>query len=302
MKIILLGATGQLGSEVLPLLQEGGAGRAALRTMGPLGPEVLPLLQDSQVVAPTSAELDITDEEAVMEAVRQAEPEVVINCAAMTDVEGCETNPERAFAVNKDGVRHLAEACKKVGAHLTTISSDYVFDGTKQGPYVETDEVNPLSVYGQSKVLGESCLGDDSTVVRTSWLNGSIGNNMVKKVLKLLATEGAEMKFVTDQVGNPTFASDLAPMVVNLSIEKRRGTFHVTNQGAVSWFEFARSVAETAGADVERILPCTTAELQPKVGRPANSVLDNSKLVDRGWPLLRHYSEPLAELVAQLNP
>ena len=270
--------------------------------LGQLGTELLPLLEPHEVVAVDLPELDITDRALVLGAFHEIRPEVVINCAAMTAVDDCESKIDLAYAVNAMAVRHLAEGCRAVGAHLTTISTDYVFDGTKIGAYNEWDDTCPASVYGRSKLAGEREAGPAATVVRTAWLCGEHGPNMVKTILALL-DEHDTLSFVDDQVGYPTFASDLAPIVRQLAIERRPGIFHVTNQGAVSWFEFAREVAKAVGADPGRVNPCATEDLQPPrpAPRPANSVLDNAALRLSGMPQTRDFREPLAELVARLT-
>ncbi len=278
MKILLTGARGQLGTELLPLLDP------------------------HDVVAVDLPELDITDRAMVLGSFHDVGPDLVINCAAMTAVDDCESKVDQAFAVNSLAVRNLAEGCRSVGAHLTTISTDYVFDGSKLTPYNEWDEPCPRSIYGRSKLAGEREAGVDATIVRTAWLCGEYGPNMVKTILRLLG-EHDTLNFVDDQRGHPTFVSDLAPVLRRLAIERRPGVFHVTNQGAVSWFEFAREVAIAAGADPERIQPCSTSDLVPAraAPRPANSVLDNMALRLSGLPTTRDFREPLAELVARLT-
>jgi dTDP-4-dehydrorhamnose reductase len=255
-----------------------------------------------QVVGLARADLDVADRRAVIAAVTRIEPDVVINAAAWTAVDACESDPDRAFRDNASSVQHLAEACHMVGAHLVQLSTDYVFDGTLDRPYREDDAVNPLSVYGASKLAGEQAAGESATIVRTSWVCGVGGGNMVKTVLRLLALD-VPMAFVTDQRGCPTFTADLAPMVWQLAVERRAGVFHVTNAGAVSWYEFVGDVVEAAGGDRGRVRPITTAELQPPrpATRPANSVLENAALAEAGIALLGHYRRPLAELVAQLT-
>ena len=179
----------------------------------------------------------------------------MIHCAAWTAVDACESDPERAEAINGLAVRWVAEACDEVGAHLVHISTDYVFDGRLNRPYHEFDRPNPLGVYGSSKLAGERealVLGGSATVVRTSWVCGEHGSNMVGTILRLLAdgddTPG-RLAFVDDQRGCPTFTADLAPMLRRLALERRGGVHHVTNQGAVTWFEFAQAVADAAGRD-----------------------------------------------------
>ncbi len=269
---------------------------------GQLGMDLVPLLEPHQVIAPNRAKLDVTQRSAVLEAMHDTRPDLVINCAAMTQVDNCETQVERAFAVNTSALRHLVEGCAAVGAHLTTISTDYVFDGTKKSPYIETDPLSPKTVYGKSKAAAERLVGSDATIVRTSWLNGAHGSNIVKTVLRLLG-EGGPLRFVDDQIGQPTFAADLALVVCELTLERCSGVFHVTNQGVVSWFEFAGSVAAAAGVNPQRISPCSTADLSPprRAKRPANSVLDNAALRVAGHQPTRDFRAPLKELVSRLR-
>jgi dTDP-4-dehydrorhamnose reductase len=185
-----------------------------------------------------------------------------------------------------------------VDAPVHYISTDYVFDGLKDSPYVEWDQPNPQSVYGLSKLAGESELDDGSTVVRTSWVCGFHGPNMVKTILRL-ADEHETLSFVDDQFGHPTFADDLAAMITKLVTERRSGVFHVTNAGAVSWFEFAQEVLLAAGQDPARVHPIATADLLPArpAPRPANSVLDNAALRLSGMASTADFRVPLRRLV-----
>lgn len=280
MKVLVTGADGQLGRELVALLHGGG----------------------HDVVGTDQGSLDITDRGAVLQAVAGLRPDAVIHAAAWTAVDACETDPDLAFRVNALAVRHVAEASRRFGAHLCHLSTDYVFDGTKVAPYVEWDLPNPQSVYGRSKLGGERELDGSSTLVRTSWVCGRHGANMVKTILRL-AGEREELTFVDDQWGCPTFAADLAAKIVELAIDRRPGLFHVTNQGPVSWFEFAREVLASAGLDPERVKPISTGELTPPrpAPRPANSVLDNAALRLSGVSLLPHHREPLDQLVDQLR-
>ncbi|MCB0994090.1 MAG: dTDP-4-dehydrorhamnose reductase [Acidimicrobiales bacterium] len=249
----------------------------------------------------TRAELDITDRAAVLDAVRSTNADVVVNCAAHTKVDLCEAEPDAAFAINAMGVRHLAEAVGAVGAHLIQVSTDYVFSGDLDRPYHEWDRPDPRSVYGCSKLAGELEVPAGHTIVRTSWVCGEHGSNMVKTILRL-AAEHERLTFVADQIGHPTFTADLADALVALVVDRRPGTFHLTNAGAVSWFEFAREVLRLRGLDPERVGPITTAELQPPrpAPRPANSVLDNRAWRLSGLAPLRDFREPLAELLGRI--
>ncbi|MCU1491532.1 MAG: dTDP-4-dehydrorhamnose reductase, partial [Acidimicrobiaceae bacterium] len=230
------------------------------------------------------------------------EPDLVIHPAALTAVDACETDPDRAFAVNAIGTRHLAEASRRVGAHLVYVSTDYVFDGRSERPYREWDTPNPLSVYGMSKLGGERELDASCTVVRTSWVCGRHGANMAKTVLRLAAGSQGPLRFVDDQRGSPTIASDLASVLVDLAFSRRPGIFHVTNSGTTTWYGFARAVLAAAGLDPDRVEPIATADLVPArpAPRPANSVLDNAALRLSGLPLLPPWEESLSALVVEL--
>lgn len=270
---------------------------------GQIGRELVETFSDHEVIGCDHATLDVTRRDEVVALLTGVRPDVVIHAAAWTEVDACESDPDRAFAVNALGTRHVAEGARRVGAHLVAFSTDYVFNGYQPDPYVESDETNPQSVYGRSKLAGEQELAAnaDTTIVRTSWVCGRHGQNMVKTILRL-AAEHDTLCFVDDQRGHPTFAADAAAMTRRLVAERRPGLFHVTNQGAVSWFEFARSVLESSGQDPERVHPIATAELKPArpAPRPANSVLDNAALRLSGVELLPHYRESLDRLVHDL--
>ncbi len=279
MRIFLTGARGQLGTELVERFTAAGHALTAVDI----------------------DDVDLCDRAAINAAISAARPEAIVHPAAFTAVDRCETEPETAFAVNVLGTRHVAEAARAVGAPVTYVSTDYVYDGTKDTPYLEWDEPNPQSVYGLSKLAGERELGPDATVVRTSWVCGFHGANMVKTILRL-ADQPGTLRFVDDQRGHPTFAADLAETIEMLVTERAPGLFHVTNQGAVSWFEFARAVLEAAGHDPSRVEACATSDLQPPrpAPRPVNSVLDNAALRLSGLPVPRDFREPLAELTARL--
>jgi dTDP-4-dehydrorhamnose reductase len=283
MRVLITGAAGQVGREIVDLCAHSG----------------------DEVIACSRAELDVSDRDAVLQAITTTRPAVVIHAAAWTAVDACEADPPRAHAVNALGVRNVAEAARRVDAHLVHLSTDYVFDGTKELPYDEWDHPNPLSIYGRSKWAGEQELvlvgGGSATVVRTSWVCGRHGSNMVHTLLRL-AAEGADPAFVDDQRGHPTIVSDLVPMLRRLAVERRPGLFHVTNQGETTWFGFARAVFAAAGHDPGRVRAITTAELDPPrpAPRPKNSVLDNAALRLAGLPLLPHHEESLERLVHEL--
>ncbi|MBU6202287.1 MAG: dTDP-4-dehydrorhamnose reductase [Acidobacteria bacterium] len=280
MRILVTGAAGQLGTDLVAAA--GAAGH--------------------DVVGTSHAELDVTDAAAVARAVANLAPEVVVHAAAWTAVDACEGDPQRAMDVNGAGTEHVVRAARAVGARVAYVSTDYVFDGTKAEPYVEDDEPNPVSAYGRSKLAGERALGTDDLAVRISWVCGPTGANMARTILRLLVSNPV-LSFVDDQVGCPTITSDVAPLIVRLAADGRTGAWHATNQGAVSWWQFARDVAECAGEDPDRVRPIATADLVPPrpARRPANSVLDNRALRLAGIPLLPHYRESLPILVRRLQ-
>ena len=249
-------------------------------------------------------ELDVTDREAVLAAVASVSPEAVVNLAAWNAVDAAESDPDGAFAANAMAVRHLAEGCERHRSRLCHVSTDYVFDGTKPEAYDEWDRTNPMSVYGRSKAAGEVEAGPDALVVRTSWVCGAQGSNAVTTVLGLMADDpDRTLAFVTDQRGCPTMARDLAARLVLLVGEAHRGTFHVTNGGAVSWFEFVQAMLVAAGYPIERVRPITTAEMDPPrpAPRPRNSVLDHAAMRLSGLAPMRHHREALEDLVADLR-
>lgn len=281
MRVFVTGAGGQVGTELVAAFSAD---------------------DHHEVIAADHATVDVADRDSVLAAVTSTVPDVVVHPAAWTAVDACEGDPERAFRVNALGTRHVAEAARRVGAPVVYLSTDYVFDGTKAAPYTEWDDPAPASVYGASKLGGERELDPGSTIVRTSWVCGEHGGNMVKTILRL-AGEHDTLRFVDDQRGHPTFADDLAGAVKRLVVERRPGLFHVTNQGAVSWYEFAREVLAAAGLDPARVEPVATADLQPPrpAPRPENSVLDNAALRLSDLPLLDDFRVPLARLVGRLT-
>jgi len=264
---------------------------------GQVGAEVAGFLSHHDVVTATRAECDLADRDSVEQAVAGVVPELIINCAAHTNVDGCETDVDGAFAVNAMGVRFLAMAAARVDAHVVHVSTDYVFDGTKADPYDEWDATNPQSVYGRSKLAGERELAQHApswTLVRTAWVFGRRGRNFVDTILTR-ARAGDPLRVVDDQVGSPTYAPDLACMLARLGAERRSGVYHVTNSGTTSWHGLAREAVELAGLDPSSIATMQSSELDRPAPRPANSRLENRALRIAGVPLLRHYRDALAE-------
>ena len=297
-RVLVTGSGGQLGSDLVAAFS--GAVPRGGRRRALLGPEGAGAGVD--VTGADHGSLRVEDRAAVLEAMLAIRPHVVVHAGAWTAVDACEGDPDRAFQVNALGTRHVAEAARMVGAHLVYVSTDYVFDGRSPRPYVEWDEPNPLSVYGRSKLGGERECPPDATVVRTSWVCGVSGRNMVKTALHLAAGDGP-LRFVDDQVGSPTFTADLAAAIVTLALDRRPGTYHVTNTGSTSWFRFVQAVLAAAGHDAGRVEPISTADLDPPrpAPRPANSVLDNAALRLAALPLLPDWQDGLARLVEALS-
>jgi len=307
-RILVTGANGQLGRDIQTVLAgrlpDGGDPTSAVNLAAA---DAVGSADVLSVLATDIDTLDVSDAEAVDDAVGRFRPDVVIHAGAYTAVDACESDPETAVAVNATGTRHLAVAAARAGAHLLYVSTDYVFDGDLDRPYGEGDKPNPRSVYGRSKLDGEievDRCAPGSTVVRTAWVSGAHGSNMTKTVLALATRPGDRpLRFVDDQLGSPTFTADLAPAIVALALDRRPGTFHVTNQGETSWFGFARAVLSAAGLDPNRVGPIATSELDPPrpAPRPANSRLDNAALRSAGLPLLPAWNDALARLVAVLS-
>jgi dTDP-4-dehydrorhamnose reductase len=234
-------------------------------------------------IALTHAELDVTDRGAVLDALRGA---TVVNCAAYTDVDGAERESAEAHAINADGARNVAEAAERV----LYVSTDYVFDGSKAEPYVESDPTGPLQEYGHSKLAGERATAeanDNHLVVRSSWLFGAGGRNFVDTMLAF-GRDREELLVVDDQVGSPTFTGHLAEALVALAAADERGVLHVAGGGSCSWYSFARAIFDRSGVDAD-LRPCTTDEFPRPARRPANSVLAS----ERGAPVLPAWQDGL---------
>ena len=252
MRVLVTGAGGQLGHDVVLTCAAAG----------------------DELTAPPEAELDVTDRDQILGAMAHVRPDLVVHCGAYTAVDACEGDPERAWAVNAIGTRHVADACARSGAFLVHVSTDYVFDGEQHEPYVEWDRPNPQSVYGRSKLGSEQevqALLPGAAIVRTSWMSGAHGVNVVATVLRLLATDRQrEFAFVDDQRGCPTFTADLAPTLRAIGAAHRPGTFHITNQGATTWYGLVGEVLACAGASPDQVHPAPPSSTLP-VRRPVPS-------------------------------
>jgi dTDP-4-dehydrorhamnose reductase len=268
---------------------------------GQLGREVVDAFADHDVVPADQPALDVGDRERVLQVVGATRPDAVVHAAAWTDVDGCESDPDRAYRVNAVGTRSVVEAARLVGARVCYVSTDYVFDGAAGRPYTEWDRPNPISVYGRSKLGGETELGPDDTVVRTSWLAGRHGRNFVRTILQK-AAEGGELRVVDDQHGAFTNAADLATMIRRLVLERRTGVYHVTNRGATTWYQLACDAVAIAGLDTSLVRPIATSQMDPPrpAARPPFAVLDNAALRLSGVPLLPDHHDALRRLVPTL--
>lgn len=279
MRLLVTGSDGLVGSNILPFLK-----------------------QRFEVVPVFERDWDIGDLRAGEEVLFRERPDVLLNLAAITNVDGCEDNPEIAFRVNGEAPGTLAMLCGRFGTRLVHFSTDYVFDGMKAGPYSEEDPTNPLSVYGKSKLLGEKNvleLGRSATVIRTEWIYGQGGESFITKVLKIARKTG-RLEVVDDQWGTPTYAKDLGPAVAALIEGKKAGIYHVTNDGSCTWFGFAQKIFSLLGVDVV-CEPITSERLVRKAKRPTNSVLDCSKLSNDTNVQMRHWETALQEYLTGLQ-
>ena len=275
MKILITGSDGMLGHDLADVLKG-----------------------KHELILTTSKTLDITDKNHVIDFVSSQKPDMLINAAAYTDVDGCEKNQELAYSVNGEGVRNLAMACKKIGCGLVHISTDYVFNGENTRPWVEDDETGPISVYGKSKLEGEKAICeilDKYFILRTAWLYGVNGRNFPKTMLEL-AENHSKITVVYDEVGTPTYTLDLAHAISKLIETDCYGIYHLPNSGSCSWCEFARYIFEIAGADVE-VVPVTADEFARPAPRPSYSVLENRNWVENGFEPLRNYTEAIKEYI-----
>ncbi len=266
---------------------------------GMLGHDLQEVLKDNhELILTTSKTLDITDKEQVLNLIRENKPDVVVNSAAYTDVDGCEDNQDIAYCVNGEGVRNLALACKEIDCPLVHVSTDYVFNGKNDRPWVEDDEIDPINVYGKSKLKGEEAILeilDKYFIVRTAWLYGVNGRNFPRTMLEL-AKSHSEITVVYDEVGSPTYTLDLAYGISQLIETDHYGIYHLTNSESCSWCEFARYIFEVADVDVE-VIPVTASEFARPAPRPSYSVLENKNWIDNGFKPLRSYKEAIKEYI-----
>ena len=279
MKVLITGCTGMLGSDLVKACSS-----------------------KHEVVGTCSEDFDITSLKDTQNYIKHVKPDVIIHSAAFTDVDGCESNTDKAFGVNALGTRNIALAANEVNASVAYISTDYVYDGTKDSPYFEYDAVNPLSIYGKSKLEGENfikSLTGRFYIIRTSWLFGNNGKNFVKTMLELSKTKDT-LNIVNDQIGSPTYTPDLAEAINELIMSEFYGIYHITNSGYCSWFDFAREIFKFAGIDHMNLEAITTEALGRPAPRPRNSRLEKFYWRLNGFEELRSYKDAVAEYITEL--
>lgn len=281
MRILVTGASGQLGSDLVLLLKSKG----------------------HEVFGTSSAGLNIKNVTQVIEQVKRVAPDAIIHSAAYTKVDQAEQEVDEAFLVNAYGTRNIAMAAREVKAKLVYISTDYVFDGKATVPYNEFDQTNPQSIYGKSKLAGEQFVRQwvyEHYILRTSWVFGKHGNNFVKTMLKL-AESRDQVSVVHDQIGSPTYTVDLSEFIGELIEKELYGTYHVSNSGHCSWYEFSKEIFKQARLPHVEVQPVTTAEFPRPAPRPSYSVMDHMAIRLNGLKDLRHWKEALAAYLAEME-
>lgn len=275
MKILVTGATGQLGREIIKQFT-----------------------RNHDVIGYGKEELDITNLEQVISLMKKGRPDAIIHTAAYTAVDECETNKLKAIEVNALGAANVAKAASDIDAKMFHISTDYVFSGRKQKPYVEEDPPDPISMYGLSKYTGELLVQHilpSSTIIRTSWLYGHNGKNFVNTMLQF-AKNQTQVKVVDDQVGSPTYTADLVK-VMGALFDKPHGIYHVTNSGECSWYQFAKRIYELAGSEPNLVTACSTEEFGSLAKRPKFSCLAHKKMKAQNIPLPRNWETALQTFI-----
>lgn len=263
---------------------------------GMLGRTLLRSFPEHVLIPTDLPELDITEKESVVEFFGENEPDVVIHCAAMTAVDDCEQKKEQAFRINAEGTKNVSQACASNGSSIVLISTDYVFAGDLDRPYIESDRPCPQTVYGKSKLRAENMVESycpKFTIARISWLYGAGGPSFLHTIMRL-AQKRDTIKVVNDQIGNPTSADAVANGLRYILERPLHGIVHLTCEGEASWYDFAKKILQSTHTDC-RIEPCSTAEFARLALRPANSRLDNKALRDNGYPSMPHWKEALKQ-------
>lgn len=272
MRYLVTGITGQLGYDVVKTLLENG---------------------EKDVIAPTRNEMDLNDKDSIERMIYLVNPDVVIHCAAYTAVDNAETDVENAIKINATATKWITDSCRKTNSKLIYISTDYVFDGTKEGLYETNDKPNPLNVYGKSKLMGEEFVSsyDKSFIVRTSWVFGINGKNFVKTMLNLSNTRDV-LTVVNDQFGSPTYTADLANLLYDMSKTEEYGIYHANNEGYCSWADFA-SYIMLSNQKNTKIVGIPSKDYPQKAVRPVNSKLSKKELFNHGFDLLPDWHDAI---------
>ena len=286
-KVLLIGAKGQVGQELqvtLPYLGE--------------------------VISIGREELDLTNSEKIGQLIREIHPDYLVNAAAYTAVDKAETEPDLAYSINSIAPKIMAESAEKIKTKFLHISTDYVFDGRKNTPYLETDLTNPLGVYGQSKLRGEEeikTVNSQAIILRTAWVYGSYGKSNFVKTMLRLGKEREELKVVVDQVGSPTWAKDIATAITHLliNVDNPPGIYNFTNSGVASWFDLTKAIFEEAKISgiplkIQRVIPITTAEYPTPAVRPAYSVLSGQKISQELGYIPPYWRDSLKAMLTQI--
>jgi dTDP-4-dehydrorhamnose reductase len=279
-KILVIGAKGMLGRDLVETLRSS--------------------FPKDEITGWDVEEIDIQEERNTVTRIGDLKPRVIINVAAYTDVDGCELNEKKAFAINAEGVKHVALGAVACGAKVVTLSTDYIFDGKKDRPYLEEDPPHPLNVYGCSKWRGEQYVQElvkDALIIRTQWLYGKHGKNFVASILRQ-AREKDVLQVVNDQIGSPTYTVDLVQAISLLIERKVRGIFHVANSESCTWFDYARTILKLSGIEGVTVVPSSSKELAYPAVRPAYSVLDTKKLKREMGLTLRPWAEALKDYLS----
>jgi dTDP-4-dehydrorhamnose reductase len=287
-RALVIGAKGMLGRDLVKVLY------STFRTDKHSDWEVLEWDID---------EIDIREEKRTVAKIESFHPEIVINVAGYTDVDGCESNEEKAFAVNAEGMKHVALGALQCRAKVVYLSTDYIFDGKKKEPYLEDDPPNPLNVYGRSKWKGEQYvreLLEDALIIRTQWLYGRFGNNFVSSILR----QGREKKvlsIVNDQIGSPTYTVDLSEAISVLLKYDARGVFHVANSDLCTWYTLGQAILKLSGMERVKVIPISSKELGRPAVRPPYSVLNCQKLRQVTGMTLRPWAEALKDFILSVR-
>ena len=284
MKWLITGADGQLGRSLQETLSQKGISHVALGRL----------------------DLDISNKEQTMRMIKQIKPSIVVNTAAYTNVESAEIEPDAAFEINQEGASNVAISSKAIGAKLIHFSTDYVFSGDKNSPWLVDDQPEPLSIYGKSKLAGELEITkrypDNSIIIRTAWLYSPYRKNFYRTILNKAINTEDEVRVVCDQEGQPTSALDLAELVtMAISQNVESGIFHASNSGSCTWFDFASLIFQLSGKDVNRVIPVMSSEIASRVERPKFSVLDNQKWIKYGVKPLDSWEESVVSKFSAIS-